>query len=118
MDVRLATWMANYVKAWNSNDPDDIAALFTEDAEYYTEPYAAPWQGRETIVREWLENRDEPGETDFSWQPIVVTTELSIIQGRTRYRTPLRTYSNLWIIRLDKRGQCTEFTEWWMEHPD
>jgi uncharacterized protein (TIGR02246 family) len=117
MDGQLAQWMSDYVKAWNSNDPDDIAALFTEDAEYYTEPYTAPWQGRETIVREWLENKDEPGDTQFMWQPMVVTDELVIVQGRTIYRSPPRTYSNLWVIRFDAMGHCREFTEWWMEYP-
>jgi hypothetical protein len=34
------------------------------------------------------------------------------------YRTPPHSYSNLWIIRLDAEGRCTEFTEWWMRHPD
>ena len=32
--------------------------------------------------------------------------------------TPPSTYSNLWVIRLDAEGRCTEFTEWWMQHPD
>ena len=32
--------------------------------------------------------------------------------------TPPHTYSNLWVVRLDAEGRCTEFTEWWMRHPD
>ena len=24
----------------------------------------------------------------------------------------------LWVVRLDAEGRCTEFTEWWMQHPD
>src|SRR6266511_3071990 len=23
----------------------------------------------------------------------------------------------LWVVRLDAEGRCTEFTEWWMQHP-
>ena len=34
--------MEGYVKAWGSNDPQDIAALFTEGAEYYTAPHRDP----------------------------------------------------------------------------
>jgi hypothetical protein len=29
---RLTTWMDGYVRAWQSNDPADIAALFAERA--------------------------------------------------------------------------------------
>jgi SnoaL-like protein len=111
----VTTWIDGYVQAWNSNDPAQIGALFTEDADYYTAPFRAPWHGREQIVTSWLEDRDEPGETTFDWSPVTVTDEVAIIQGTTSY--PDRTFSNLWVIRLDSGGRCREFTEWWMEHP-
>jgi hypothetical protein len=28
-------WMERYVRAWETNDPGDIGALFTDDARYY-----------------------------------------------------------------------------------
>lgn len=108
-------WIDGYVRAWNSNDPDDIAALFTDDAAYYTEPYRAPWQGRDQIVTNWLADKDEPGEATFTWQPVAVTGEVAVVHGTTVY--PDKTYSNMWVIRLVPDGRCREFTEWWMEHP-
>nr|KEP24203.1 hypothetical protein DA06_21725 [Georgenia sp. SUBG003] len=110
--------MDGYVRAWNSNDPDDIASLFTAEAEYRTEPYADPVRGRDAIVAFWLANSDEPGRTTFTWTPLAVNAGVSVVEGTTDYRDdPPRTYSNLWIIRLDGRGRCTSFTEWWMRHP-
>jgi uncharacterized protein (TIGR02246 family) len=114
---RVGNWIDAYVRAWTSNDPADIAALFTEDARYRTEPFAPPWQGRDAIVAHWLARKDEPGETTFTWQPLAVTPDVAIIQGETTYKHPPRTYSNLWVIHLDPEGRCTEFTEWWMRHP-
>jgi uncharacterized protein (TIGR02246 family) len=111
---RVTTWIDGYVRAWNTNDPADIGHLFTEDAEYYTAPFRAPWRGRDQIVEEWLGRKDEPGETTFTWSPIAVTDEVAIIQGTTSY--PDETYSNLWVLRLDDDGRCRQFTEWWMEH--
>jgi hypothetical protein len=35
-------WVEGYVRAWNSNDPAAIGALFSEDAAYHTEPYGEP----------------------------------------------------------------------------
>jgi uncharacterized protein (TIGR02246 family) len=112
---RVASWIDGYVRAWNSNDPADIAALFTEEAEYYTEPFRAPWRGTEQIVEGWLAHQDDPGETTFEWSPIVVSDDVAIVQGTTTY--PVQAYSNLWVIRLDETGRCQQFTEWWMEHP-
>ena len=114
MTDALTRWIHGYVRAWNSNDPAEIGALFTKDAQYQTAPFRPPWRGRDAIVGWWLENRDEPGETAFTWQPVVVTEDVAIVAGTTTY--PEETFSNLWVIRLTPDGQCREFTEWWMEH--
>jgi uncharacterized protein (TIGR02246 family) len=112
----VTAWVAAYRRAWESNDPDDIGGLFTEDAAYFTEPYAKPWLGRAEIVARWRERRDEPGTTRFDWHPLIVTGEVAVIEATTRY--PDRTFSNLWVLRLDTVGQAQQFTEWWMRHPD
>jgi len=111
----VTRWIDGYRRAWNSNDPEDIGRLFTDDAVYQTAPYHAPWQGRERIVAGWLEHQDEPGETSFEWQPISITDDVAVVSGTARY--PETVYSNLWVIKLDPHGRCRAFTEWWMEHP-
>jgi ketosteroid isomerase-like protein len=113
-DIRK--WIEGYVHAWNSNEPDEIAALFTEDAAYFTEPYKKPWRGSTEIVREWIACKDEPGTTQFTYKIIAQEGDVGVVEGRTKYETdPPTEYVNLWIIRLDPHGRCTEFTEWWME---
>ena len=111
----VTAWVANYRKAWESNDPHDIAGLFAEDAAYFPEPYTKPWLGRQAIVEHWLADKDEPGTTTFSWHPLIVTDELAMIEATTTY--PDAVYSNLWVLRLDNLGQARQFTEWWMKHP-
>ena len=111
----LRHWAEGYVRAWNSNDPRDIEALFTEDALYFTEPYAEPWRGRDEIVRSWLEIKDEPGQTEFRYDVLTTSGELGIIKGSTIYKDPPKEYSNLWEIRLDSEGRAKEFVEWWMK---
>lgn len=115
---RLHGWVDGYLQAWSSNDPAVIGALFTEDAAYYTEPHSPPWRGRDEIVLRWLDRKDEPGETEFRWHPLAIGSYVAVVQGETVYRSPPRTYSNLWVIRLDAEGRCSEFTEWWMQQPD
>lgn len=111
----LSQWVEGYVRAWNTNDPEDIGRLFTADARYSTTPYSPPWEGREAIIAGWLAHRDEPGETSFEWEPISLTDDVSVIRGTSRY--PHTTYGNLWVIRLARDGRCREFAEWWMEYP-
>ena len=110
----LVDWVQAYRRAWESNDPADIGALFSDDALYYPEPGADPWRGRDGIVEGWLGRRDEPGDATFEWQALVETGDLGVITGRTTYST--QAFSNLWVIRFDREGRCREFTEWWMSH--
>ena len=108
-------WIDGYVKAWNSNHPDDIAALFTEDAVYKTGPYDVPWEGRDEIVRGWLARKDEPGNATFRYEIVAARDDLVVVEGRSRYRDPDTEYANLWLFTLDERGRCKSFLEYWME---
>jgi uncharacterized protein (TIGR02246 family) len=112
----LAEWMVTYERAWASNDPDAIGALFTDDALYFTAPFREPWHGRQEIVDGWLDRKDEPGGWTFEWQPFLDAPDLAIVTGTTTYLDPSEAYSNLWVLRLGDDGRCSEFTEWWMLH--
>jgi uncharacterized protein (TIGR02246 family) len=114
---QVTRWIEAYRRAWNSNDPQDIGALFAEDARYVSEPFSEPWRGRAAIVKNWLGRKDAPGQTEFEWRLVATVDDLAIVQGTTTYLRPPATYSNLWLIRLDPTGQCTTFSEWWMRHP-
>ena len=111
----LSEWVDRYRLAWETNDPADIGSLFTDDADYLTEPYAKPIRGRDEIVRDWIERKDAPGETEWSFEVIGRDGDLGFVQGTATYKNPSRVYSNLWVIRLEG-DKCSEFTEWWMKH--
>jgi uncharacterized protein (TIGR02246 family) len=115
---QIRQWVDGYRTAWESNDPEDIGRLFTEQALYYTEPHAEPWRSRQEIVDRWIGIKDEPGDTEFSWDLVATDGDLAIAQAQTIYHDPPQRYSNLWLIRLDPTGQATEFTEWWMKHEE
>jgi ketosteroid isomerase-like protein len=114
------SWVDRYVSAWRTNDSEAIGSLFTEGARYYTAPYRQPWTGRDGIVAAWLDRKDEPGQWEFRHQVLGIDGDVGFVRGWTRYAATAEEaeteYSNLWVIRLDADGRCSEFTEWWMEH--
>ncbi len=128
--LRLETvqrWLDSYSHAWETYDPADISALFTDDAEYRWHPWAEGsdvTHGRQRIVAVWLENRDVPGTYRGLYRPILVQDDLAIAVGTTSYytddsQTTLdRAYHNLWILRFAEDGRCSSFTEWFMQSPD
>jgi ketosteroid isomerase-like protein len=112
-------WMEAYLKAWTSNDRDDIGALFADDARLRYEPHTEWLAGRDAIVEDWLRRRDEPGDWEFEWDVLAVSGDLAFIEGRAAYSRPKPiTYSNLWVVRLEPDGRASEFTEWWMDQAE
>lgn len=116
MSETVERWIAGYRRAWESNDPEEIGALFTEDAAYYTAPFREPARGRDQIVARWIELADAPGSTTFTWSLLAEHDALAFVQGETDYGTTK--YSNLWVIRFAQSGEVTEFTEWWMDQAE
>ena len=111
----LIEWIDGYIRAWNTNDSKDIGKLFTEDASYFTGPFDEPWRGREAIIDGWIGCKDEPNTTRFSYEILAIDGNLGVVQGLTEYLKSSTDYSNIWLIRLNSHGVCTEFREWWME---
>jgi ketosteroid isomerase-like protein len=109
-------WMTDYLTAWDSNAPDDIRALFTDDAEYRTAPFDAPRVGIDAIIEGWIDDEDQPGDHTFTWSLAGIDGDLAFVEGDTTYAEGRR-YANLWVIRFADDGRAISFTEWYMRYP-
>lgn len=112
MRDQLAAWVLGYVAAWTSNDPEAIGSLFGVDARYYRAPHLTPIVGRDAIVAWWVEAADEPGSWSYRFEILGADEGIGFVQGWTEYPAEQHDYMNLWVIRLNTDGECTEFTEW------
>lgn len=115
----LETWLASYRKAWGSDDPEDVAALFTDSATYSPWPYARAWDGRDAIVAKWIERGDSGRPWTFEHRILAVDGDLGVVEGVTGYPAhgdeEETEFKNLWLIRLTPDGRASEFAEWWVE---
>jgi hypothetical protein len=118
----VAAWLDRYSQAWGTYDPDDIGALFSEDAVYFYNPFDEPVRGREAIVASWLEDPDEPGTYEGSYRPLLVAGDQAVARGYSRYLNTNGTvadeYDNLFLLAFDADGRCAEYREWYMQKPD
>ena len=117
----VAKWLDDYVKAWETYDPQAIGALFAENATYAFSPFDAnPLAGRDAIVANWLANRDAPGTYKAHYQPTAVDGNIAVAWGRSQYyeadgTTPTRIFDNIFVLHFDDEGKCTKFVEWFMQ---
>lgn len=123
---RAQQWLDAYSHAWLTYDPDEIGALFAEDAEYRWHPWDegdAVARGRSQIVAGWLESRDRAGTYRGEYRPLLVQGDQVIAVGVSSYYTDEtqttldRVFHNLWVLRFNDANQCQSFTEWYMEAP-
>ncbi|HET6380380.1 MAG TPA: nuclear transport factor 2 family protein [candidate division Zixibacteria bacterium] len=122
MDRRqVQAWLDRYVEAWRTNDPEQIGALFTDDAVYRYRPYDEARnavRGLSPIVENWLEEQDPPGSWEAHYEPFAVDGDRAVATGTSRYlasaKGPARTYHNAFLLRFGPDGRCAEFTEYYM----
>ena len=131
MDQNSAqAWLDRYVLAWESYDPDDVLALFSEDVAYRYHPYDDPIVGGPAVVESWLgedatgtaSSRDPAGTYEAEYTPIAVDGDTVVATGTSRYREQpggpiVRVYENCFIMRFDDEGRCREFTEYYIRRP-
>jgi len=113
----LRRWIDAYREAWETNDPEAVANLFTPDGVYRVEPWWVQ-DGCEEIVAGWLEHADKPGDTSFHWWHVARDGDLWVLEARTRYHSLGKDYANLWLVELDDEGRARGFSEWWKQFPD
>ena len=114
MTGAIDRWMDGYVRAWSTNAPDDVRALFTDSAAYRTAPWLEPATGHDAILAMWERTADEPDDHAFTWHLLGADGGRHFVQGRTTYADG-RVYENLWVVDLDDDGRASGFTEWYME---
>jgi ketosteroid isomerase-like protein len=118
-------WIAAYREAWKSDDPEQIGALFTEDATYSPFPWPRErnsWHGRDTIVERWIGHGDSKVGWRFEHDILAVEGDTAVIEGWTSYDRGEgepwdEAYANVWLVRFADDGRAREFREWWVQRP-
>jgi ketosteroid isomerase-like protein len=108
-------WLDRYFAAWVSNDPDDVAALFTDDAVYAVSPFAEPWVGRDEIVRRWTDGRQE--DVEHASEVLAVDGDVVLAHWNVRARNGGDPVPHEWdgilLLRFAVDGRCADHREWY-----
>jgi ketosteroid isomerase-like protein len=114
-------WLDRYVSAWRTNNADDVAELFTEDAVYSYRPWDSDRhtiRGRDAVVASWLEEPDEPGSWDARYEAWAVEGDRAVAVGWSRYlpsgAKAEQLYHNAYLLEFAANGRCRSFHEFYM----
>jgi SnoaL-like domain len=110
----FARWLDRYFGAWASNDPDEVAALFAEDAEYSYGPFRRSAHGREEIVRAWVDG-GAPPDLRTHHEVLAFEDDHGVAHWTVSYRGelgPVET-DGILVCTFDAEGRCTLHREWY-----
>lgn len=117
-DVGFQRWLDAYARAWESNDCVQVAALFTEDAVYYTDPFREAWKGRDAIVRAWTSDPEQQDGVRFDYRVLAVRGDTGVAHWSVSYvrraGSPVHVeMDGVLVARFDDHGRCFEHREWY-----
>lgn len=116
----VQAWLDRYVTAWQANGREPIEALFTDDAVYRFRPWGATSErrGRAAIAESWLEDPDQPGTWEASYEPFAVDGNRAVATGTSRYQATseqgAKLYHNVFLLEFADDARCSAFTELFM----
>jgi ketosteroid isomerase-like protein len=109
----VSQWVADYESAWRTPATEGLAELFSEDATYLQSPYETPIVGIDAIRRMWDEERDSYDEIfSLASEIVAVEGDTAVVRAEVHYGNPVGQYRDLWVLRLDGTGRCSQFEEW------
>lgn len=111
-------WLAAYGAAWQNGDADAVIVLFSDDAEYYENPFATPMRGKEAIHRYWSEGAQESQkDVVFEFTDAVAAGNTGMARWRASFvRVPSGRHVALdgfLTAEFNAAGKCSVFREWW-----
>ena len=117
----VSGWLERYVAAWKSGERAEIEALFSSDASYRYHSYGEPLVGQAAIADSWLDEPDRPGSFDASYECFAADGDAAVAIGTSTYFKADgevdRVYDNVFALRFDAEGRCSDFTEWYVKRP-
>ena len=105
-------WFLDYGRAWEQQDADAAAALFSDDACYYETPFDLVATDREGVRCYWREGDETHRDVRFEFRLLSVQEDEAIAHWTAEYRYlpsgTTRKLDGIMKIALDSSGTCRE----------
>lgn len=106
-----------YARAWMAFDGDAWVALFSEDVEYYEDPFETPLVGHNAVRAYLLQAAEAQEQVEVTIErhwvvgpTVLAAWHASFVRRPTRERVRLAGFMTL---EIDASARTTRFREWW-----
>jgi ketosteroid isomerase-like protein len=113
----LEAWLAGYESAWEERDADAAAALFSDDALYYEDPYSDPFEGPAGIRQYWANVTADQRNVDFESSIVGIVGSTGVARWSARFTLASNgadvELNGIFLLDFDTDGKCRQLREWW-----
>jgi uncharacterized protein (TIGR02246 family) len=113
----VQAWLAKYEAAWEGRNPDQAAALFTENATYRETPFQEPFKGRAGIRKYWTDVTADQRSIDFKSDVIAVQGNVGVAHWSATFKTASSgddvQLDGVFVLVFDGSGLVSSLREWW-----
>ena len=109
-------WLERYRRAWEEADPEAAAALFTENAVYWSSPFREAHLGQDGIREYWARATGTQSDTAVRFGRPITQGNRTAVEWWTTMRdegTDI-TLPGILFLRFAADGRCEELREAWM----
>jgi ketosteroid isomerase-like protein len=110
-------WLYEYREAWQNRQPDQAAALFADNAEYFETPFDAPARGPDAIREYWEDVPRSQEDITFQSRVLAVAGDTAIAHWQARFRRVPSgrevELDGVFVLVFNRAGLCTSLREWW-----
>jgi uncharacterized protein (TIGR02246 family) len=116
-EADLQRWLEAYGRAWETRDPEAVAALFTADARYFEKPFDEPAVGHEGIRNYWKREVGDHRQVQFSYEIMTIDGNVGYASWKTRFKIipsgNAAYLDGIFVLEFDENNLCRELREWW-----
>ncbi len=111
------SWLDAYGRAWETQDQQAAADLFTDDATYQETPFDEPVRGPLAIAEYWSAAVRSQDQVRFGFEILATTQDMGIARWWASFVSiPSKMQVKLdgiFVVSLDAKNRCKTFREWW-----
>lgn len=117
--MELGAWIEAYGRAWETGDDDLMASLFTEDANYRSAPFRAPFRGHDEIRAYARRNAGTQRDKHVRMgRPFVDGSRIAVEWWTTMIEDgEAVTLPGCLLLCFAADGRCSELREYWHVEP-
>ena len=122
-EEQFKSWLEAYERAFERQDPDAAASLFTHDATYQWGPFGELLRGPDEIRAKWTASAEpEDSNVRCDLEILLVTPGLGVARWiashERRDEGKIIRYDGIFLVSLTDEGLCDSFREWWNTRED